>query len=132
MNTHRLRIIAVLAAITCTICLFGFKMHNPTNLNKTRINGIAEFHLSIMYVNCVDSLTLSSWNGEEITSFNFVLAPREGEAKLIEVDGSTLPEEARKYMISAKVGDRIIIDRIRAQGAKSKVTLQPAMYELTP
>jgi len=65
-----------------------------------------------------------------VQSFQFVLAPRRGEAFITKGNGPRITGAMKGAIKRAKRGDRIIVDQIRANGPGGRVTLQPIMIEL--
>lgn len=65
-----------------------------------------------------------------IQSFQFVHAPRRGEAFLTKGRGPAITGAMKGAIQRAKRGDRIIVDQIRATGPGGRVTLQPIMIEV--
>ncbi|MCB9261608.1 MAG: gliding motility protein GldM [Flavobacteriales bacterium] len=72
----------------------------------------------------VDGITYS------VTSYQFVLAPRRGEAFLTKGNGGAINGAMKGAIQKANRGDRIIVDQIRATGPGGSVTLQPIMIEI--
>ena len=65
-----------------------------------------------------------------VTSFQFIFAPRREDAILINGSGPMITGQMKGALNRAKRGDRVIIDKIRARGPDGERNLLPIMIEI--
>lgn len=65
-----------------------------------------------------------------VTSYQFIFAPKRGEAKMVRGNGSAISGSMKGIIQKARKGDRILVDKIRATGPGGTRTLLPLMIEI--
>lgn len=67
----------------------------------------------------------------EVTSFQFVFAPKKGMAAVFKANSCYITERMKNCIRKAKENDIVIIDNIRAKGPGGVITLAPIIYQLS-
>lgn len=66
----------------------------------------------------------------QVTSYNFTLSPRRGDAKFARGEGGALSPQVKSYINAAKSGDKIIVSDIQAKGPGGNRTLSPIVIDV--
>jgi hypothetical protein len=143
MKWNRLRLLVLCSGLCLIAGVLAFKPLTPSTVEastqnalvknaQTQLNHVAETTLSTAYVKRTNQLVVNGPDGHEIKKFTFILAPKEGEAYVSTQRNPALPEHLIEKIRTAKVGDRIIIDRVTSSKNENTLRLSPAMYEITP
>ncbi|MCB9246052.1 MAG: gliding motility protein GldM [Flavobacteriales bacterium] len=65
-----------------------------------------------------------------VTNYQFIFAPRRGEAAVLNGNGPAIQAGMKNLIQRASRGDRVLVDKIRANGPGGSKTLQPIIIEI--
>lgn len=119
MNTIKQLGFGLILLFLTTNCLGQSPKVRPT-LNN--INGTT---LTLEQISELSELKLTAPNSLRIVSFNLVIAPRKGSAKVASNIGPKLSTTSTKWITTLQVGDRILLDEImvKTTSGETKQTL---------
>ena len=102
-----------------------------TSNNQTQLNHLSSITISKSAIVQAGKLVVNGPDGHQIKAFTFILDPKIGSTYVSSQQTTVLPEHIMTRIISAKSGDRIIIDRVTSIKTGDTLYLSPALYEIT-
>ncbi len=92
---------------------------------RPTLNNIKGTTLTLEQISELSELKLTAPNSLRIVSFNLVIAPRKGSAKVASNIGPKLSTTSTKWITTLQVGDRILLDEImvKTTSGETKQTL---------
>lgn len=119
MNTIKQLGFGLILLFLTTNCLGQSPKVRPT------LNNIKGTTLTLEQISELSELKLTAPNSLRIVSFNLVIAPRKGSAKVASNIGPKLSTTSTKWITTLQVGDRILLDEImvKTTSGETKQTL---------